>query len=432
MKKNERLMEQLGEVDDKYIIEAAPETRSKKGRVKWTIIGPLAAAAAGVVLWQGVNNIPDRNAGKKSPESNITSEQPTEEKKTYSQIIEFPENTGELPVIRTQNGETGGMGFEGFWAYNVSTLLDGNPSRENCNFTELPVFIEPDEAVNIYTTEEMTERLRDIAGQLTEEEFIPVSENHYGYDFSAQAGDVSLFMSSSGSIDINFETAAELPDEYGVYFMKGEEQALKSLNYLAEKYRDIIRMNNPTPSVFTDYDIYNNASSSYSLFDNSEDPLTALMNYSFRNVMFCGEEIQTDDPDKYANPYDAYEYTGNLTAIYLNDNFSYKNFAGTYPVISYDEAYEKLISREYYTTVWEEDYLPDGINPDEVTFSGITYKRTADYKYTLPFYRFLIELHPERNEKSRHSEGMKEFGAYYVPAVSPDYLVIENEDVAFN
>ncbi len=81
MKKNERLMEQLGEVDDKYIIEAAPETRSKKGRVKWTIIGPLAAAAAGVVLWQGVNNIPDRNAGKKSPESNITSEQPTEEKK---------------------------------------------------------------------------------------------------------------------------------------------------------------------------------------------------------------------------------------------------------------------------------------------------------------------------------------------------------------
>ena len=422
MKKNERLMEQLGEVDDKFIAEAAPETKSRKNPVKLAVIGTMAAAAAGIVMWQGAKNIPDRKPDKIVPDK----------EKSYSERIEFPKNTGELPIIHTQNGETGGMGFEGFWAYDVSELMDGNPSRENCNFTELPVFIEPDEAVNIYTTEEMTEKLRDIARHLTDEEFIPGFENRNGYNFSAEAGDISLSMTSYGRIGIEFGTAVDLPDEYGVYRIKGEEQAIKSLDYLGEKYRDIIRMDNPTPSLFTDYDIYGNSNTTYRLFDNSEDPLTALMNYHFRDVYFCDEEIQIDDPDKYDNPYDAYDYTGDLTAIYLNDDFSYKKFAGMYPVISYDEAYDKLIGGDYYTTVWEEEYLPDGINTDEIFLTGISYKRTADYKYTLPYYRFLVELHPEGNEKLRRDESMKEFGAYYVPAVSPDYLVIENEDVAYN
>lgn len=428
MKKNERLMEQLGEVDDKFIAEAAPETKTRKNPVKFAVIGTMAAAAAGVVLWQSVKNIPDRKPDKIVPD----------EEKSYSERIEFPENTGELPIIHTQNGETGGMGFEGFWAYDVSELLDGNPSRENCEFTELPVFIEPSNEIYshgdfpVYTMDEMEERLKDIAGLLTDEEFIPVDRHPNGEYYKAEAGDISLSMTCYGRIGIEFGTAVDLPDEYGVYHMKGKEQAIKSLDYLGEKYRDIIQMDNPTPSLFTDYDIYGNSNTTYRLFDNSDDLLTALMNYNFRDVYFCEEEIQIDAPDKHDNPYDAYEYTGDLTSIYLNDDFSYEEFAGMYPVISYDEAYDKLIGGDYYTTVWEEEYLPDGINTDDIFFTGISYKRTADYKYTLPYYRFLVELHPERTGDYAFSDGMKEYGAFYIPAVSPDYLVIENEDVAFN
>lgn len=426
MKKNERLLQQLGDVNDKFIAEANP--KPPKNRIKWTLIGAMGTAAAGVIIWQGVKNIPD-----KKPEKSVS------ETKKYGEIIEFPENTGELEIIRTTDPGGGGMGFEGFMAYDVSTLLDGNPSRENCNFTELPVFIRPDHEnyskdTNVYSIEEMDERLRDIASQLTDEEYIKGYANKHGYNLSATAGDIELKMESSGKIGIEFATAIDIPDEFGIYTIKNADksQISSSLEYLGEKYGSIFGFYAPVPSIRIEYDIYNNCMASCHLYEDSDDPLTSLMNYSFRYLGFRGEEIPIDNSDKYTNPYDAYEYPGDLKNISYFDDFSYLEFTGMYPIISYDEAYNKLISGDYYTTVWDEHYLPDGINTDEITFTGISYNRTNDYKYTLPYYRFLIELHPERTGDMKLADGMREFGAYYVPAVSPDYLVIENMDVAFN
>ncbi|MBR6624098.1 MAG: hypothetical protein IKK91_09440 [Ruminococcus sp.] len=406
MKKNERLLQQLGDVNDKFIAEANP--KPKKSRIKWAVIGAMGTAAAGVIIWQGVKNIPD-----KKPEKLVS------ETKKYGEIIEFPENTGELEIIRTTDPGGGGMGFEGFMAYDVSTLLDGNPSRENCEFTELPVFIEPSNEIYshgnlpVYTMDEMEEKLKDVAGLLTDEEFTPVDRHPNGDYYKAKAGNIELSMYSySSRIYIEFENSVDLPPEYDICNTTDKDHAERSLEYLGEKYRDVIRMDNPTPTVFTDFDIYNEPLTTFALYDNSEDPLTALINYNLRKVYFYGGR--------------------KLSTISIYNNYDYKEFAGMYPVISYDEAYEKLISGDYYTTVWDEHYLPDGINTDEITFTGISYNRTNDYKYTLPYYRFLIELHPERIGDMKLADGMREFGAYYVPAVSPDYLVIENMDVAFN
>ncbi len=406
MKKNERLLQQLGDVNDKFIAEANP--KPKKSRIKFALIGAMGTAAAGVIIWQGVKNIPD-----KKPEKLVS------ETKKYGEIIEFPENTGELEIIRTTDPGGGGMGFEGFMTYDVSTLLDGNPSRENCEFTELPVFIEPSNEIYshgnlpVYTMDEMEERLKDVAGLLTDEEFTPVDRHPNGDYYKAKAGNIELSMYSySSRIYIEFENSVDLPPEYDICNTTDKDHAERSLEYLGEKYRDVIRMDNPTPTVFTDFDIYNEPLTTFALYDNSEDPLTALINYNLRKVYFYGGR--------------------KLSTISIYNNYDYKEFAGMYPVISYDEAYEKLISGDYYTTVWDEHYLPDGINTNEITFTGISYNRTNDYKYTLPYYRFLIELHPERTGDMKLSDGMREFGAYYVPAVSPDYLVIENMDVAFN
>lgn len=437
MKKNERLLEQLGKVDDKYIAEAAPGTESKKSHVKWSVIGAMGAAAAGIVLWQGTKNIPDRITGKKIPESTTTNDQQIEsptQNKTYSQRIEFPENTGELPIIHTPGAGGEAMGFEGYWAYDVSELLDGNPSRENCGFTELPVFLRPEQYSNVYSIEEMDEKLKSIAAQLTDEEYVTGYANRHGYDLAATAGDITLRMTSYGDIGIEFENAVDLPDEFGIYMMKNNDRAqiTASLEYLGEKYGHIFGLSAPVPSSRISYDIYDNPGTGYQLYDDSDDPLTALMNYNFGGLSFTGEEIQIDDPDKYTNPYDAYEYTGDLTYIRYYNSLSALEFMGMYPVIGYEQAFEELLNGNYHTTVWEEAYLPEGINPEEVTFTGIMYKRTQDYKYELPYYRFLIELHAERTGDYALSEGMKEYGAFYVPAVSPDYLVIENTDVAYN
>lgn len=455
MKKNERLLEQLGKVDDKYIVEAAPGTESKKNHVKWSVIGAMGAAAAGIILWQGTKNIPDRITGKKIPESTTTTDQQIEsptnnttsdqqiesptQNKTYGQRIEFPEISGDLPIIHTPGAGGEAMGFEGFKAYDVSELLDGNPSRENCEFTELPVFIRSEHADyskdrNIYSIEEMDEKLKEIAAQLTDEEYVTGYANRHGYDLAATAGDITLRMTSYGDIGIEFENAVDLPDEFGIYTIKNNDRAqiTASLEYLGEKYGSIFGLSAPVPSFSIHYNIYDDPGTGYYLYDDSDDPLTALMNYSFGGLSFTGEDIQIDDPDKYANPYDAYEYTGDLTYIRYYNYLSALEFTGMYPVIGYEQAFEELLNGNYHTTVWEEAYLPEGIDPEEVTFTGIMYKRTQDYKYELPYYRFLIELHAERTGEYALSEGMKEYGAFYVPAVSPDYLVIENTDVAYN
>lgn len=465
-------MERLGEVDDKYIIESAPsKAKSGKSRIKWAVIGAMGAVAAGIILWQGAKNISNIKTDKKIPDNtkpydhqidlpdisneenipDIDDEQKTPDStKTYGQRIEFPEISGELPVINTSGFENSAMGFEGFKSYDVSTLLDGDPSRENCGFTELPVFIRLNTSDHsngdTYSIEEMDEKLKGIAAQLTDREYVADYENIYGYDYdlSATADDINLKMNAYGNIKIEFENAVDLPDEFGIYSMKNDDaaQITSSLEYLGAKYGNILDLNAPVPSAFIRYDIYATPHATYNLYDDSDDPLTALMNYSFRGLSFEGELIQTgepvqsdgrskyDNPDDYRNPNDAYEYTGDLTKIYYTDYLTALEFMGMYPVIGYEKAYEELLSGNYYTTVWDEAYLPDGINPEEVTFTGIAYRRTQDYKYELPYYRFLIELHPERNEKTRLAEGMKEFGAYYVPAVSPEYLIIENTDVA--
>lgn len=433
MKKNERLMEQLGEVDDKYIAESAPETKAKKSHIKWTVIGAMGAAAAGIVLWQGTKIIPDKKVSENNTSYDQQIELP-ENNKTYGQRIEFPEISGKLPIIRTSGFESGAMGFDGFMTYDISTVLDGNPSRENCEFTELPVFLRSEQNRDAYSIEEMDEKLKGIAAQLTDEEYVSSYDNRYDCDLSATAGDINLKMTSSGNISIEFENAVDLPDEFGVYPLKNDDKAqiTSSLKYLGEKYGNILGLYAPVPSVNIHYNFDANPSATYNLYDDSDDPLTALMNYSFRELYFVGEEIRTDDSDKYANPYDAYEYTGDLTNIHYNDLLTSLEFTGMYPVIGYEQAYEELLSGNYHTTVWEEACLPDGINPEEVTFTGITYRRTQDYKYELPYYHFLIELHAERTGKYVLSEGMKEYGAFYVPAVSPDYLIIENTDVAYN
>lgn len=49
----------------------------------------------------------------------------------------------------------------------------------------------------------------------------------------------------------------------------------------------------------------------------------------------------------------------------------------------------------------------------------------------IPYYRFLVEL-PEENEACGLPEGLKTFGAYYVPAVEGKYLDGVPYDVPFN
>ncbi len=82
---------------------------------------------------------------------------------------------------------------------------------------------------------------------------------------------------------------------------------------------------------------------------------------------------------------------------------------GDYPIITTDEASELLESGYYITTV------PEVMG--EVVSMELIYRTGMSDDYYMPYYRFLIEL-PEAEREN----GLKSYGAYYVPAVEQQYI----------
>jgi hypothetical protein len=131
--------------------------------------------------------------------------------------------------------------------------------------------------------------------------------------------------------------------------------------------------------------------------------------------------------------YDAYEGQGDAIEKILGYNFNYINFypnetgelwiirrynadlsqkIGDYPIVSADEARELLLQGRYITTV------PEGL-PDEKYIASVEliYRAGRYDGVFMPYYRFLAEL-----PSMRRDNGLKTFGAYYVPAVESGYL----------
>ena len=84
---------------------------------------------------------------------------------------------------------------------------------------------------------------------------------------------------------------------------------------------------------------------------------------------------------------------------------------GDYPIITAKEAKESLAEGNYITTV---PYDMPGM--EYVKKAELIYRTGSLETYFMPYYRFYVEI-PELEE-----EGLKTYGAYYVPAVEEEYL----------
>ena len=90
---------------------------------------------------------------------------------------------------------------------------------------------------------------------------------------------------------------------------------------------------------------------------------------------------------------------------------------GLYPLISEEEALELLLNGEYYTTVIE-----DFPGEEAVVRCELMYRAGSKDKILMPFYRFYVYLENAPGS-DLYPDGMKIYGAYYVPAIEPAYLV---------
>ncbi|GHV33751.1 hypothetical protein FACS18949_08550 [Clostridia bacterium] len=303
--------------------------------------------------------------------------------------VKYPSD--EAPKL-TVNMEFDTMGFEAYMAYNISELANGNPWRES-DF--LSAFYVADEL----SAEEMANRAKETARTMgltidslyvspTEEELRKETEktgeppeSTTPYRATATCGNVEVRAESDGRVRVFFGETVELP--------QGTAEEMTA--YLLEQYAYLTRFEVPALDVSSQYTYDGKLIYSYSAYEGADDK---LLGYNFNRVNFSLNE------------------QGRLWVIDLWKADLHN--IGAYRTISAKEARKLLLEKHYVTSV------PYAVT-DAKNIAGVelVYRTGSSdsRKVFMPYYRFLVEL-PDM----QRDNGLKTYGAYYVPAVKAEYL----------
>ena len=361
--KSERLLNAIGKIDDDLIFDAVHDTKKKKKRgwLRWGAAAACLALAVSTGLWW---------LSKEAPAS--------------------------LPMLTITEITGAGMGFEGYHAYDSAELVSANPWNEAAELSTLPVFknqlsfqengIEP-----AGDMEAMETFLAEVAARLGMEPQNPEIQDGW---VVAEENGIRIEVDATMTATISFEPAVSLPEGY--HFTPGSsyEDTLAVAEYLKEAYKDVLAMDTPKINVYGgNYDINRRQQYDIEFYNAGGDLTDQILNYHFNRASFyCN-----DDGDLW------------MIRIYKPD-LSCK--AGDYPIISPDEATELLLNGNYITSVPYE--IP---GRDYIAKVELVYRTGIHEEYYLPYYRFYVEL-PEMERE----DGLKDYGAYYVPAVEAAYL----------
>lgn len=323
-----------------------------------------------------------------------------------------------------------GMGFEGYMCYDISELNNGNPWSENMNITSLPVYKNgaydsSGAGIPMGLSEaEMMERLNFVADALNLE---VLSTEVIADGFMEKDGEIvagvnpteihaktnngTVYIQADGGI-IYFvpDEGFELPDEYSfTHNGTTDDEAENILFDLIASYSNLLDFEEPKAITSGDYNIYGEFNRSYCVYDASGDDLEDILNFNFR----CASFFLND--------------TGNLNGIRMNDGLLLAEKLGDYPIITVEEAKERLVAGNYQTSV-------------SAAFSGEEYIGKIELVYRtgrleevlLPYYRFYVLLTDTMNMTATDN-GLKTYGAYYVPAIADKYIAnLPVYDGAFN
>lgn len=372
-------------------VEAAEEVpkRKKRGWLKW---GSLAAGLCLVIAAAFL--LARHSAPQQSDPSSL-------------KTITIPEFSGR------------GMGFEGYMYYDISELNNGNPWSADMHLTSLPVYqngaYDPSGAgiPTGLSEEEMMERLTATASALglevlsTEVMTDGQAEKDTGTVPNAEPTAIHA-ETNGGTIDVEADGGIvyflpdgglALPDAYNfTYGSTTDAEAESVLSYLTDTYRELLGFEAPKAISSGDYNIYGEFSRSYQVYDASGDDLEDILNYNFCRVSFCPDD------------------NGNLYGIRRNDGLLSAEKLGDYPVISVEEATQRLIAGNYQTSV------PAAFPGEEyIGKVELVYRTGRLEEVLLPYYRFYVLL-PDTMSRSAAEHGLQTYGAYYVPAIAEEYI----------
>lgn len=405
------LLDKMGLIAPAYV-EAA-EAQPKRRPPVWLKWG-AAAACLTLLGYLGIGLLP-----QKSPE-------------TIPVPSSAPTGDPDLPLLTLPDTLSGGMGFEGMMAYDISELVNNNPWTEEMDLTTLPVFrnsitYETPFHVAVGTDlEAMRTLLLDVAGRFgLEESDLTITDNTPDEGYKAavteqmeQAGipdvreeyfaptrlmadgdGLSIDVDLNMVADIRLEPALPLPEGFSLSRYVSREELSRTAQYLATDYADVLGMEQPVADISGGDRHFDGQSSGYTLsfYEGTGSDTDRILAYNFRQISFYGSDegelylVRVRQPD-------------------LNQKL------GDYPVITADQARELLTEGHYLTTVPREMPGREYIRKVE-----LIYRTGTEDEYWMPYYRFWVEV-DDVPASADQDPDLKTYGAYYVPAVAQEYL----------
>ncbi len=388
--KADDLIDMIGNADDRMIEEA--KKRKRPVILRWT---KWVAAAACLCLVVGGLFAITRPSGT------------------------TPGISGELPQIAIPKYESGSMGFEGLMYYSAEELENGNPWREDLELDTLPVFrngsydpsgagvplglneadmiAELERAAKVLGLEILDTKADTNAAKSEDGTILP---GDTVYSIRAITGRGNLTVYANGSLVYDLPSGYQLPDGYHLtYSDTSDAEAEAVMAYLTETYASLLNYAHPEIVLQGDYSFSGDYTRRYLVYDSGTDMTERILNYNFRAAQFAPDD------------------RGNLMLIRLNDGLRMAEKLGDYPLISVAEAKEKLLDGQYQTSV------PVAMPGEKyIAKVELVYRSGPREETLLPYYRFYVELQDADGWQMTQSNGLKTYGAYYVPAIQDKYI----------
>lgn len=403
MSNSEKILAAVGEVSDKYIpdifgeyVEEPEEIfighekkKDKSVLLRWGLAGCGLIAAVTAIAFAGMSAFHNLEI--------------------YGSLFSPKPTVIEADMYSILNCD------EGFWAAELSELDSDNPWSSDMNITSMPVYKKA-EKQTVLSREEMERRAYETAEKLglTEplysvsgSEAMSKNENPVSvavfYEGTAYgAANVKIEVRTDGSTVVAF-------GEHWTAFSEGyslgsEDEMRKTLGRIGESFNCLFDFNAPAPKIINegrsrkDGTLYR----SYAIFDRSGRIEEQILNFCYGSVYVSFSE------DRYGSP-----ALGSLTF----GGGSRFEFMGNYPIISYEEAVVRLTENEFITEVpmQKEDGSERVITREDIGRGELVYCTADDYR--MPFYKFRVKL-----DSTDSPLKMTEYGLYYVPAVTEEYL----------
>ena len=340
----------------------------------------------------------------------------------------------DLPILDiSRGGISSGMGDDGLNSgkAGIAEVDNGNPWRPEKQLETLPAFknsgyyphggpasglTEDEMEAKIYSAAEASDL------KIVKIERVEDTDNYKGYDdekeysqydgliaLKGYAEDVIIQVERNGNIFISTVASEpgeetrkkgilKLPQEWAaqVSYMTDsavtEEQANELIDYLSCQCSDLLEFSDPQKITYVETDLTGTGHWQFQIYDKDQDYIQTLLNYNFKRADFYIED-------------------GWLIHIRINDYLSVIEKAGDYPLITIEEAEEKLLTGEYNSISGNTSIDKEDVEKVELCYS------TGIEDYLIPYYQFYVN-EPYEGLK----EGVKHYKICLVPAIEDRYI----------